>query len=203
MMARALVLNGTIDALPRIGTSKSRVVALTGELAGMSDQQKDIAIRELRREVSALRRLFHDHANEPHRAVVKLRREHRPEFITEGGERLTIGEARKMREGLVLSAPDITGVYFLGSESLTKIGWSINIRSRFGMIQGVTPFPIRMHAAIATSTTAEARELEAEAHRQFAHARAYGEWFTVSPSDLYAFVSARNGFCNPVEGLFR
>jgi hypothetical protein len=74
--------------------------------------------------------------------------------------------------------------YFIGGETgPVKIGYSVDVQSRFRVIQLCCPTPLRV---MAVCEGGEARE--AAYHTQFSAHRLHGEWFSRAP-DIFAEIA--------------
>jgi hypothetical protein len=57
-----------------------------------------------------------------------------------------------------------------------KIGYARDVYARISHIRSVSPFPVRLCAALPGD-----EDLESAVHRKFAHLRVRGEWFKWAP----------------------
>lgn len=83
-------------------------------------------------------------------------------------------------------------IYFIESQSLVKIGFSLKPHLRVSKIQSDSPFPCKL---IGLMEGDRAEELRVQA--LFAHLRVRAEWFRMEP-ELKAFIS-ENPFIKPVK----
>lgn len=69
-------------------------------------------------------------------------------------------------------------VYFLLARAVSrvKIGRTINIDRRFAEVRLISPIPLEMVGYVEGGA-----KMEARLHRQWAHLRHHGEWFTATP----------------------
>lgn len=79
--------------------------------------------------------------------------------------------------------PILSGVYFIRSGDLVKIGTSIDVHRRLAALRTSSPMPMEL-LVVASGSYVE----EKSVHQRFAHLRQHGEWFTAAP-ELLGFVA--------------
>lgn len=79
--------------------------------------------------------------------------------------------------------PLLSGVYFIRSGELVKIGTSTNVHARIAALRNMSSLPLELLAVAAGSY-----DEETAVHERFRHLRQHGEWFTATP-ELLAFIA--------------
>lgn len=94
-------------------------------------------------------------------------------------------KARKAVKPAPVTKPTvpISGVYFVRSGELVKVGTSTNLPQRLASLRTMSPLPLEV-LAVAAGGHAEERTV----HERFAHLRQHGEWFTAAP-ELLAYIA--------------
>lgn len=77
-----------------------------------------------------------------------------------------------------------TRVYVIESEGRVKIGIAESPMVRLGYLQLACPFKLTLVAERQYASRREARDVEKALHQQFSDRRLWGEWFTISPSEV-------------------
>lgn len=79
-------------------------------------------------------------------------------------------------------------VYAIAAGERVKIGYTTNLEQRMKSIQSSCSDPI-----VCLGTSPGGVELEKALHRQFGHARAHGEWFSLSTEDRSTLLRRLDG----------
>lgn len=80
-----------------------------------------------------------------------------------------------------LSAPVVTGVYFVKVDAFVKIGHAADIGDRMRQLQTGSPFDLQLIAYVRTDSVKAAKRLEHELHRRFEAYQHRLEWYRLEP----------------------
>jgi len=81
-----------------------------------------------------------------------------------------------------------TYVYFLLSNNLIKIGFTIDVQKRISCIRTMSPSPVKLLGFMEGG-----RDKESALHKKFASTRMHGEWFKKTDSLLNLIREACHG----------